>query len=55
MNGGEIARRLREGRPSIELTPDDGERDVVEVSSWTLQPGEAEIVARRLREILAGS
>ena len=55
MNGGEVARRLREGRPSIELTPDDGERDVVEVSSWTLQPGEAEIVARRLREILAGA
>jgi len=31
--------RLRYRRPSIELTPDDGERDVVAVSSWTLQPG----------------
>jgi len=51
----EIARRLREGRPSIELTPDDGEGETLEVSSWTLQPGEAEIVARRLREILAGA
>ena len=55
LSGGEVARRLREGRPSIELTPDDSDRDVAEVSSWTLQPGEAEIVARKLREILAGA
>jgi hypothetical protein len=34
------------------LTPGDGKQEALEVSSWTLQPGEAEIVARRLREIL---
>ena len=51
LSTGEVARRLREGRPSIELTPDDGKQEALVVSSWTLQPGEAEIVARRLREI----
>jgi len=28
------------------------EEGALEIASWTLQPGEAEIVARRLREIL---
>ena len=51
MTAAEITRRLREGRPSIELTPDSDGRETLEVSSWTVQPGEAEIVARRLREI----
>ncbi len=54
LSASEVTRRLREGRPSIELSPGDDEPLTLEVSSWTLQPGEAEIVARRLREIFIG-
>ena len=47
----EVAAELREGEPAIETvpTPLDG---TLEIASWTLQPGEPEVVARRLREIL---
>ncbi|MEO7650323.1 MAG: selenocysteine synthase [Bryobacteraceae bacterium] len=41
---------LREGDPSIELRP--GAKDCLEVAVWMLQPGEAQIVARRIREVL---
>ena len=47
----EAARRLKEGEPSIELRP--SAKDSIELSSWMLQPGEAEIVARRVRETLS--
>jgi len=46
----EVKKQLREGTPSIEVTP--AGRDKLVVSVWMLQPGEAEIVARRIREIL---
>jgi len=46
----EAAKRLREGEPSIEVVPDFKEK--LEIASWTLQPGEAQIVARRVREVL---
>jgi len=48
----EIAEELRAGDPPIEVVPVPQEEDALEIASWTLQPGEAEIVARRLREIL---
>ncbi len=48
----ETARQLREGEPSIELVPASYVPDTIEVATWTLQPGEAEIVGRRLLEIL---
>jgi len=51
----EAARRLREGDPSIELVPVPYQEGCVEVASWTLQPGEAETVARRIQEVLTGS
>jgi hypothetical protein len=41
---------LREGTPSIEVTP--GSSDRLTVSVWMLQQGEAEIVAKRIREVL---
>ena len=53
MNGGEVARRLAKGGPSIELTPEMA-RGCGGILSRGLAAGEAEIVARRLREILAG-
>jgi D-glucosaminate-6-phosphate ammonia-lyase len=46
----EIQRRMREGEPSIELVPGSNE---LMVGVWMMQPGEAEVVARRLREALS--
>jgi hypothetical protein len=46
----EVKKQLREGTPSIEVTPTGDDRLVVAV--WMLQAGEAEIVARRIREVL---
>jgi uncharacterized pyridoxal phosphate-dependent enzyme len=48
----DAVRRLRDGDPSIELVPVPAEEGCLEVASWTLLPGEAEIVARRIREVL---
>jgi L-seryl-tRNA(Ser) seleniumtransferase len=46
----ELQKQLREGTPSIEVTP--GYNDKLVIAVWMLQPGEAEVVARRVREIL---
>jgi D-glucosaminate-6-phosphate ammonia-lyase len=48
----EVARRLREGDPSIELVPIPSAEGCIEVASWTLQSGEAEAVAHRIRAVL---
>jgi uncharacterized pyridoxal phosphate-dependent enzyme len=42
--------KLREGEPSIEVTP--GLDNGLVIGVWMLQPGEAEIVGRRVREVL---
>jgi hypothetical protein len=47
----EATKRLREGDPAIELRP-GGAKDALEVAVWMLQPGEAQIVAKRIREVL---
>jgi L-seryl-tRNA(Ser) seleniumtransferase len=49
----EAVRKLREGEPGIELRP--GARNAIEVAVWMLQPGEAQIVAKRIREVLKGA
>ena len=46
----EVVEQLRAGDPSIESTP--APKDELVFTVWMLQPGEAEIVARRLRAIL---
>jgi L-seryl-tRNA(Ser) seleniumtransferase len=46
----DVVTKLREGEPSIEITP--GSRDGLTIAVWMLQPGEAQIVGKRLREIL---
>ncbi|HEX7898227.1 MAG TPA: aminotransferase class V-fold PLP-dependent enzyme [Planctomycetota bacterium] len=46
----EVVKRLREGEPRIEIRAPLA--DAVEVAVWMLDPGEAEIVGRRLREVL---
>jgi L-seryl-tRNA(Ser) seleniumtransferase len=47
----DVAKKMRDGQPSIEVRP--GARDVLEIGVWMLEPGEDEIVARRLREVLS--
>jgi uncharacterized pyridoxal phosphate-dependent enzyme len=49
----EATKKLLEGSPSIELRP--GAPHGIEVAVWMMQPGEAQIVARRIREVLKGA
>ncbi len=61
----DVARKLREGNPSIELNPATGQRhgsaglfsdeNTIVVGVWMLEPGEDAIVARRLREVLTAA
>jgi L-seryl-tRNA(Ser) seleniumtransferase len=60
----EVANRLRQGNPCIELNPSTGhknangvtkDKDTIVVGVWMLQPGEDLIVARRLHEVLSGA
>jgi L-seryl-tRNA(Ser) seleniumtransferase len=46
----DVLQRLREGNPSVEMMP--GGKNGLTITVWMLQPGEAQIVARRLREVL---
>ncbi len=48
----EVVKKLREGDPAIEVTPSSKEELII--NPWMTQPGEAEIVARRLRDVLSG-
>jgi L-seryl-tRNA(Ser) seleniumtransferase len=47
----DVQNTLREGEPSIETNPGTNREELV-IGVWMLQPGEAEIVARRLRAVL---
>ncbi len=61
----EVAKKLREGHPSIELNPSTGRREgsaglisdenTIVVGVWMLEPGEDAIVARRLHEVLTAA
>jgi len=46
-----VVKKLREGTPSIEIRPGSKDGDIV-VAVWMLQQGEAQVVAKRLREVL---
>ena len=46
----QVVQELRDGEPSIRVTP--GSKDHLIVNPWMLMPGEAEIVARRVGEVL---
>ena len=52
----DLRRHLREGDPSIEIVPGGSQANApeqeVSIGVWQMQRGEADIVARRLREIL---
>jgi hypothetical protein len=47
-------KRLREGTPSIEACPATNDKELV-FAVWMLQPGEAAVVARRVRAVLKSS
>lgn len=59
----EVMQKMREGNPRIELNPSTGGgpasaglpggSNVIVVGVWMLQPGEDEVVGRRLHEVLA--
>jgi L-seryl-tRNA(Ser) seleniumtransferase len=51
---GAVMKLLREGKPSIEAAPLSDSQNLV-VGVWMLQPGEEQIVAKRVREILKSS
>jgi D-glucosaminate-6-phosphate ammonia-lyase len=46
----DVITKLRDGEPSIEVTPSG--RDSLVINTWVAQPGDAEIVAKRLKEVL---
>jgi len=48
----EVVKKLRDGDPAIGVGP--GSKEELIINPWMTQPGEAEIVAKRLREILSG-
>ena len=60
--GAEVMQKLREGKPRIELNPSTGGApasaglpggpNTIVVGVWMLQPGEENVVASRLREVL---
>lgn len=52
MKVADVKKKLLEGEPSIEVRPSGP--DVLEVAVWMMEPGEAQIVARRIREVLKG-
>lgn len=47
----EVKKQMLEGEPSIEVTPSTTKDELV-MTVWMLKPGEAEIVAKRLAEVL---
>jgi D-glucosaminate-6-phosphate ammonia-lyase len=53
LSGAEMVKKLREGKPSIELAP--GARHPLVIGVWMMEPGEDEIVGRRIRAILSGA
>jgi L-seryl-tRNA(Ser) seleniumtransferase len=47
-----LLQKMRDGEPSVELVPAPAIPGTIEIASWMLQPGEADIISRRIREIL---
>lgn len=52
----EVRKQLREGKPSIEIVPSSSAAAAVtqeiSIGIWQLQPGEVDIVAKRLKEVI---
>jgi L-seryl-tRNA(Ser) seleniumtransferase len=56
LTAADLRRQFREGRPSIEVIPGGSQADAPEqelsIGVWQMQRGDADVVARRLRQIL---
>lgn len=52
----EVRKKMRESKPSIEIAPSSSpakdEQQEISLTVWQMQPGETEVVAKRLREVL---
>jgi L-seryl-tRNA(Ser) seleniumtransferase len=53
VNPRQMAAKLREGEPSIEVNPGTGSQLVIGV--WMMEPGEDQIVGRRIAEVLGNA
>jgi L-seryl-tRNA(Ser) seleniumtransferase len=53
LTAAQMVQKLREGKPSIEVTPGSGRRLVIGV--WMMEPGDDALVGGRMRAILSGS
>ena len=53
LSASDMVRKLREGKPSIEVNPGSGRQLVIGV--WMMEPGQDAIVAERIRAILAAT
>jgi hypothetical protein len=53
LSAARMVRQLRDGKPSIEVSPNSGRQLVIGV--WMMEPGEDAIVGERLHAILAGT
>lgn len=55
----EVRKRMRESKPSIEIAPNSSpakeEQQEISLTVWQMQPGETEVVAKRLREVLSAA
>jgi D-glucosaminate-6-phosphate ammonia-lyase len=55
VTAGDVVRRLREGKPSIELAPGTGGNGgAITIGVWMMEPGDDASVAERVRAILGG-
>jgi L-seryl-tRNA(Ser) seleniumtransferase len=52
MKNQQAAKLLRDGEPRIEIRPSAGDKPMLEIAVWMLNPGEHRIVARRVRDVL---
>jgi uncharacterized pyridoxal phosphate-dependent enzyme len=48
----DLMQKLRDGEPSIELVPAPSVDGTIEIASWSLQPGDADLICRRIAEVL---
>jgi L-seryl-tRNA(Ser) seleniumtransferase len=54
LNGLEAKKHLSDGEPGIEANPMTN-KDELAIGVWMMQPGDAEVVARRVQQVLRGA